>query len=91
MKVEQKILVLLFVFSQLGLWLWWRNRNFDLAMDLTGLRKQKQEILLAVDRQENRLSQKTSLRELTRVAKDLDIGLVKNFWQLPREALAWRQ
>ncbi len=91
MKTKQKILVLLFVLSQIGLWLWCRNRNFDLAVDLANLRCQKQSLITTVDRQENQLARATSLQELTKMAGKLDIGLVEHFWQISKETIAWRQ
>ncbi len=90
MKTKQKILALLFVLSQVGLWLWWRNRNFDLAMDLVKLGNQQQELQALVNRQENQLAAVTSLRELTRAGRQLEISLVKHFWQIPEETIAWR-
>ncbi len=88
MKKPKRFLIFAFVLSQLALWLFLRNSNFNLAVDLDELGQKQHSLSFDIERQRQRLAQLTSLRYLTQEAKQLEIAEVKTFWRLPSSAIA---
>ena len=88
MKSLKNFLILTFVLSQLALWLFLRNSNFNLAVDLDELEQQKYSLTFDLERQQKRLAHLTSLGYLVKEAKRLEISEVETFWHLPSSAIA---
>jgi len=88
MKTGKYFFVSIFLISQIALWIFWRNSNFNLAVDLDEMEQQQQSLTLDIDRQQQRLTHLSSLSYLTAEADRLGIAEVRNFWELPSSAIA---